>query len=148
MTEVICSLHQLFEVFRFVGIEFHSYLRELRVRYTTNTRKLCMILKIPHITWSKIERGINPPPKPSVLRHFSRVVGAKSYEETQMLALARRWKPSENANCAHNLLLPPESAIPILGEAEYTRRVEAAMEANKPDYDHRHFKPVKDKDKS
>ena len=131
-----------------MGIEFHSYLKELRVRYTTNTRKLCMILKIPHITWSKIERGINPPPKPSVLRHFSRVVGAKSYEETQMLALARRWKPSENTNCAHNLLLPPESAIPILGEAEYTRRVEAAMEANKPDYDHRHFKPVKDKDKN
>ena len=148
LTEVNGNLQQFFEVFRFVGIEFHSYLRQLRVRYTTNTRKLCMILKIQHITWSKIERGINPPPKPSVLKHFSRIVGAKSYEETQMLALARRWKPSKNTNCAHNLLLPPESAIPILGEAEYTRRVEAAMEANKPDYEHRHFKPVKDKDKS
>ncbi len=127
-----------------MGVEFHTYLKQLRVRYTTNTRKLCMILKVPHATWSKIERGINPPPKPSILKQFTRIVGAKSYEENQIVALAKRWKPSRETNCPHSLLLPPDSAIPVLGEHEYSRRVEAAMEANKPDYEHRHFRnPVR-----
>ncbi len=100
-----------------------------------------MILKIPHATWSKIERGINPPPKLSVLKHFSLIVGAKKYEETEMVALAKRWKPSPQTNCPHELLLPPAESIALLGECEYNRRVEAALEANTPDYEHRHFRP-------
>ena len=123
-----------------MGKEFHSYVKELRVRYTTNTRKLCMILKIPHQTWSKIERGINPPPKLKVLKNFLLVVGAKTYEETELISLAKRWKPSAKTNRPHELLLPPTESIPLLGEIEFNRRVEAAMEANKPEYEHRHFR--------
>ena len=125
-----------------MGLEFHKYLKDLRVRYTSNTRKLCLILKIPHTAWSKIERGINPPPKPKILKLFSRVVQSKSYEEVELFALAKRWKPSPNTNRPHELLIPPAEAIPILGEREYNRRMEASYEANKPDYQHKHYKSV------
>jgi len=123
-------------------LEFHIYLRDLRVRYTSNTRKLGMILKVKHTAWSKIERGINPPPKASMLKFFARVVQVKSYEEVELFALAKRWKPSPNTNRPHELLVPPAEAIPILGEREYNRRMEAAYEANRPDYEHKHYKAV------
>ena len=123
-----------------MAIEFHTYLRDLRMRYTSNTRKLGMVLKVKHTVWSKIERGINPPPKPSILKFFARVVQAKSYEEVELFALAKRWKPSPNTNRPHELLVPPAEAIPILGEREYNRRMEAAYEANKPEYEHKHYK--------
>ena len=113
-----------------MGLEFHIYLRDLRVRYTSNTRKLSMILKVKH------------PPKPSILKLFARVVQAQNCEEVELFALAKRWKPSPNTNRPHDLLLPPAEAIPILGEREYNRRMEAAYEANKPDYQHKHYKAV------
>ena len=125
-----------------MGLEFHKYIKDLRVRYTSNTRKLCLILKVPHTAWSKIERGINPPLKPKILKLFSRVVQTKSYEEVELFALAKRWKPSANTNCPHELLIPPAEAIPILGEREYNRRMEASYEPNKPDYEHKHYKSV------
>ena len=125
-----------------MAIEFHKYLKDLRVKHTSNTRKLSIILKVKHTAWSKIERGINPPPKPSVLKLFSRLVQARSYEEVELFALAKRWKPSKNTNRPHELLVPPAEAIPILGEREYNRRMEAAYEANKPDYEHKHYKAV------
>ncbi len=123
-----------------MGLEFHKYLRQLRVKHTSNTRKLSIILKVKHTAWSKIERGINPPPKPRVLKLFARLVGAKSYEEVELFALAKRWKPGPNTNRPHELLVPPAEAIPILGEREYNRRMEAAYEANKPDYEHKYYK--------
>jgi len=125
-----------------MAIEFHKYLKELRVRHTSNTRKLSIILKVKHTAWSKIERGINPPPKKNILKMFARVVQARSYEEVELFALAKRWKPSPNTNRPHELLVPPAEAIPILGEREYNRRMEAAYEANKPDYEHKHYKAV------
>ena len=123
-----------------MALEFHKYLKDMRVRYTSNTRKLCVILKLPHTAWSKIERGINPPPKPTILKLFSRVVQCKNYEEVELFALAKRWKPSPNTNRPHELLVPPAEVISILGEREYNRRMEASYEANKPDYQHKHYK--------
>ncbi|HJO10203.1 MAG TPA: hypothetical protein QGH16_10140 [Verrucomicrobiota bacterium] len=125
-----------------MALEFHNYLKELRVRHTNNTRKLCLILKIKHPSWGKIERGINPPPKASILKFFARIARVSSYEEVELFALAKRWKPSPNTNRPHDLLVPPAEAIPILGEREYNRRMEAAYEANKPDYQHKHYKAV------
>ena len=57
-----------------------------------------------------------------------------------MFALAKRWKPRPNTNRPHELLIPPAEAISILGEREYNRRMEASYEANKPDYQHKHYK--------
>ena len=70
------------------------------------------------------------------------MVQTKSYEEGELFALAKRWKPSANTNRPHELLIPPAEAIPILGEREYNRRMEASYEANKPDYEHKHYKSV------
>ena len=39
-------------------------------------------------------------------------------------------------------MIPPAEAIPILGEREYNRRMEASYEANKLDYEHKHYKSV------
>ena len=125
-----------------MALEFHKYLKDMRVRYTSNTRKLCVILKLPHTAWSKIERGINPPPKPTILKLFSRVVQCKNYEEVELFALAKRWKPSPNTNRPHELLVPSAEVISVLGEREYNRRMEASYEANKPDYQHKHYKPL------
>ena len=125
-----------------MGSEFHTYLKQLRSRYIDDTRKLCLILKQPHALWSKIERGINPPPKPSVLKQFARVVQTKNHEEVELIALARRWKPSPLMNRPHELLMPPAESISVLGDAEFNRRVEAAYEANRPDYPHKYFKPI------
>jgi len=77
-----------------------------------------------------------------VLKLFSWLVQARSYEEVELFALAKRWKPSKNTNRPHKLLMPPAEAIPFLGEREYNRRMEAAYEGNKPDYEHKHYKAV------
>ena len=54
-----------------MGLEFHTYLKDLRLRHTTDTRKLSVLLNFPHSSWNKVERGINPPPKPSILKKFA-----------------------------------------------------------------------------
>ena len=46
-----------------MGLEFHIYLRDLRVRYTSNTRKLSVILKVQTPLLVQDRDGINPPPK-------------------------------------------------------------------------------------
>ena len=80
-----------------------------------------------------------------------KTTGKDGYEAVQLgfdgqkehrLRLAKRWKPSSNTNRPHELLIPPAEAISILGEREYNRRMEASYEANKPDYEHKHFKPM------
>ena len=65
-----------------MGLEFHTYLKDLRLRYTTDTRKLSALLNFPHSSLNKVERGINPPPKPSILKKFALITIAKKYEET------------------------------------------------------------------
>ena len=50
--------------------QFHTYLKELRVRKFDNITKLARLLKVDYQMWRKIERGINPPPKKSLLRRF------------------------------------------------------------------------------
>ena len=67
---------------------------------------------------------------------------ANPQDERQDESLAKRWKPSANTNRPHELLIPAAEAIPILGEREYNRRMEASYEANKPDYEHKHYKSV------
>ena len=122
-----------------MGLEFHTYLKDLRLRHTTDTRKLSVLLNFPHSSWNKVERGINPPPKPSILKKFAIITMAKKYEETQLFVLAKHWKPSSKTNHPHELLMPPKKSINVIGEIDYQRRVEAAFEANRPDYIHRFY---------
>ena len=122
-----------------MGLEFHTYLKDLRLRYTTDTRKLSVLLNFPHSSWIKVERGINPPPKASILKKFSLITMAKKYEETQLLVLAKHWKPSFKTNHPHELLMPPKKSINVIGEIDYHRRVDAAFEANRQDYTHQFY---------
>ena len=73
---------------------FHTYPKDLGLRYTTDTLKLSALLNFPHSSWNKVERGINPPPKPSILKKFALITMAKKYEETQLFVLAKHLKPS------------------------------------------------------
>ena len=65
-------------------MKFHLYLRELRQRRFKDTRKLCLMLGVSKDMWRKLERGINPPPRRSILRKFCILVNALSYEENQL----------------------------------------------------------------
>lgn len=122
-----------------MGLAFHTYLKDLRLRYTTDTRKLSALLNFPHSSWNKVERGINPPPKPSILKKFALITMAKKYEETQLFVLAKHWKPSSKTNHPHALLIPPKKSMNVIGEIDYKRRVDAAFEANRPDYIHKFY---------
>ena len=75
-----------------MGLEFHTFLKDLRLRHTTYTRKLSVLLFIPHSSSYKVERGINPPPKPSILKKFAIITMAKKYEEVYKLKMERQKK--------------------------------------------------------
>tara|TARA_Y100000593_G_C4272526_1_gene318150 strand:+ start:756 stop:1010 length:255 start_codon:yes stop_codon:yes gene_type:complete len=83
--------------------------------------------------WRKLERGINPPPKKSLLVNFCNLIGVKDYEKNQLFALARRWTPHPDAHSAHHNLyhdgLGPDW-------------VKAIVKENTPDYPHRYWRSV------
>ena len=111
-------------------MRFHIYLKELRMRRFKDTLKMCAMLGVPKDTWRKIERGINPPPKKSVLKKFCVLVSALSYEEAQLFALARKWEPHKDTNSGHHNLLDKNS------NSEW---IEAMTQENQPDYRHKHW---------
>ena len=111
-------------------MKFHEYLKQLRRQRFKDTKKMCIILGVPKDTWRKIERGINPPPKISVLRKFCVLVAALSYEQAQLFALARRWTPHTDTNSGQHTLLNKDS------NSEWTT---AMMQENTPDYEHKYW---------
>ena len=64
-------------------MEFHEYLKELRSKKFANTDKLSKLLKVSRNMWQKIESGINPPPRKSLLVDFCRLILCKEYEKNQ-----------------------------------------------------------------
>jgi len=111
-------------------MEFHQYLRELRARRFKDTQKMCVMLGVPKQIWRKIERGINPPPRRSVLSKFCVLVHALSYEQAQLFALARKWKPHLDTYSASHTLLDKNSS------REWK---EALVKENMPDYEHKYW---------
>ena len=111
--------------------KFHTYLVELRKRRFSNTNKLCKMLKIDNEVWRKIERGINPPPRRSILKQFCNVVLVKEYEKNQLFALARVWEPHPDTNTLRHNLFHKEM------KADW---VEAIRNENIPDYPHKYWK--------
>jgi transcriptional regulator with XRE-family HTH domain len=111
-------------------MKFHIYLKELRKRRYADTNKLCMMLGVSKDLWRKLERGINPPPKKSVLKKFCLLVNILSYEQSQLFELARRWEPHKDTNSAcHNLINKNSSP----------EWIEAMIKENKPDYAHKYW---------
>lgn len=111
-------------------MKFHEYLKQLRVLRFKDTKKMCIILGVPKEVWRKIEKGINPPPRQSVLRKFCVLVAALSYEQSQLFALARRWEPHADTNSGNHTLLNKDS------NPEWRK---AMIQENKPDYEHKYW---------
>jgi len=88
------------------------------------------MLRVTKEVWRKLERGINPPPRKSILKKFCVLIAALNYEESQLFALARRWEPHEDANSGNHGLLNKNS------NPEWR---EAIVRENKPDYEHKYW---------
>jgi hypothetical protein len=111
-------------------MRFHIYLKQLRMKHFKDTKKMCLMLGVTKDMWRKVERGINPPPRRSVLRKFCILTAALSYEEAQLFELAREWEPHADTNSGNHNLLDKNSS---------SEWVEAVIEENKPDYEHKHW---------
>ena len=66
-------------------MEFHEYLKELRSKKFADTNKLSKLLKVSRNMWQKIESGINPPPRRSLLVDFCRLFSVKNMKKTNYL---------------------------------------------------------------
>ena len=120
-------------------MEFNEYLKELRSKKFADTDKLSKLLKVSRNMWQKIESGINPPPRRSLLVDFCRLILCKEYEKNQLFALARRWKPSKKTNTSNHIITPAIELMKHYKPEEYQRWYEAAIEVNTPDYPHKYW---------
>ena len=109
---------------------FNEYLKHLRIKRFRDTKKMCTMLGVSKDVWRKIERGINPPPRRSVLIKFCVLTAALSYEQTQLFELARRWKPHIDSNSGNHTLLDKNS------NPEW---IDAMTQENTPDYEHKYW---------
>ena len=112
-------------------MKFNVYVKEQRMKYFKDLDKFSKILGVKKSMWRKIERGINPPPKKTLLRKFALLTNMFAYEEAQMYAYARRWQPSDDTNTGNHTLINSNSPI------EWKQRM---IEENSPDYEHRYWK--------
>ena len=120
-------------------MKFNDYLKELRASRFPDTDKITKLLKFERSIWRKIESGINPPPQRHVLKKFCVLVNCKMYEQTQLFALARRWEPSPLTNTMNHSIAPSVDLIKQHKPEEYRRWVEAAIQENTPDYQHKYW---------
>ena len=111
-------------------MNFHTYLKELRIKRYTDTKKLCIMLGVSKDVWRKVERGINPPPQRTILKKFCLLVHALSYEQNQLFALARKWEPHKDTNTINHTLINKES------NSDW---IEAIVRENRPDYEHKYW---------
>jgi len=120
-------------------MKFSSYLKELRSRRFRDTEKISKLLKIDRSIWRKIERGINPPPRKSLLHKFCLLINCKTYEKNQLYTLARRWEPSQDTNTVHHTITPAIELMKNLKPDEYRRWYDAAIQENTPDYENKYW---------
>lgn len=109
-------------------MKFNEYVKQQRLKYFKDLDKFSKILGVEKVMWRKVERGINPPPRKSLMRRFALLTNMLTYEESQMYELARRWEPSPDTNTNNHLLLSDNS------KAEWK---EAIIKENTPDYEHK-----------
>lgn len=112
-------------------MKFNIYIKEYRLKYFQSLDKFVKILGVEKAMWRKIERGINPPPRRTVLKKFASLTRMLGYEEAQMYQLAKRWTPSEDTNTANHILLSEYS------KAEWR---ETLIKENAPDYEHKYWR--------
>ena len=52
-------------------MKFNIYIKEYRLKYFKNLDKFAKILGVEKSMWRKLERGINPPPRKTLLKKFA-----------------------------------------------------------------------------
>ena len=109
-------------------MKFNEYVKQQRLKYFKDLAKFSKILGVEKVMWRKVERGINPPPRKTLLKKFALLTNMLTYEEAQMYELARRWEPSPDTNTNNHLLLSDTSK---------TEWKEALIKENTPDYEHK-----------
>lgn len=109
-------------------MKFNEYVKQQRLKYFKDLGKFSKILGVEKVMWRKIERGINPPPRKTLLRKFAILTNMFTYEESQMYELARRWQPHPDTNTNNHLLLSDNSKV------EWK---DALIKENTPDYEHK-----------
>ena len=109
-------------------MKFNEYVKQQRIKYFKNLEKFCKIIGVEKSMWRKIERGINPPPKRTLLKKFANLTHMLGYEEAQMYQLAKRWIAAEDTNTGNHILLSEYS------KAEWRQ---ALVQENTPDYEHK-----------
>ena len=120
-------------------MEFHEYLKELRSKKFADTSKISKLLKVSRNMWQKIESGINPPPRKSLLVDFCRIVLCKEYEKNQLFALAKKWKPSNKTHTPKQVITPALELMKQMKPEEYKRWYDAAIAENTPDYNNKYW---------
>ena len=111
-------------------MKFNDFIKQYRMKYFKTLDKFVKILGVEKTMWRKIERGINPPPRKTLLKKFANIVYMLGYEEAQMYQLAKRWEPSEYTNSANHTLINSNST------PEWR---EAAIKENTPDYENKYW---------
>ena len=109
-------------------MKFNDYVKQQRLKHYKHLDKFVKLLGVEKVTWRKVERGINPPPRKTLLKKFAILTNMFTYEEAQMYALARRWQPHPDTNTNNHLLLSDNSKV------EWK---DALIKENTPDYEHK-----------
>lgn len=112
-------------------MKFNEYVKEKRLKRYKHLDKFAKLLGVEKTMWRKIERGINPPPRKSLLKKFAQLTNMFVYEESQMYELAKRWEPSPDTYTTNHLLLSENSKLDWR---------DALLKENTPDYPNNKFK--------
>ncbi len=90
---------------------FAEYIKALRIAHRLTLREFCAKLGLDPSNWSKVERGINPPPGDNgpleKIASFFSLEGAKRNELFDEAALSRREIPADLTQNADFLRLAP-----------------------------------------
>ena len=62
-------------------MKFNEYVKQQRLKYFKDLGKFSKILGVEKVMWRKVERGINPPPRKTLLRKFAILTNMFTYEE-------------------------------------------------------------------
>jgi transcriptional regulator with XRE-family HTH domain len=120
---------------------FHETIKDLRLKRKLTLRDFCEQVSLDPSNWSKVERGVNPPPNDVVLLErladFFKLSGTEKLSLMDSAALQRRELPPDIAD---NAVL--QRALPAffraargheLTEAELKNLVDDIRKLNTPD---------------
>ncbi len=120
-------------------MKFNDYLKELRSRRFPDTNKITKLLKFREESLEKNREWNQSATTKACTKKFCILVNCKIYEQNQLFALAKKWKPSPLTNTMNNILTPSVELMKHYKPDEYKLWYEAAIQENTPDYQHKYW---------